>query len=520
MKWYRSLYFRIALGGVALLAAMLFVQAVLFTWAVSQSGRSLPGQSPMRFGQTIALDLAALLDRDPQADLGQYVHEQYGQYNHPFFVVLADGRVISSGSTAIAEPLLAMARAQLSRWRERPPMRWFERGDGQRFGRPPPGDPADGAEAPGRGGPPPFFGRGERFERGPGGLPFVRPLPIVVGGRVAGVVVVPPQAPFGFLLGRFAPMLALVAGGVLIVGTIVTSALIFGPARRRLRELETAARRLGSGDLSARAPDRGGDEIAAVASAFNAMAVDLSARAEALAASDRARRQLLADVSHELTTPVTAMRGYLETLAMPELDLDEPTRSRYVAIISDETNRLERLIGDLLELARLEGGGGTLTLDRVPVAELFDRVVARHAPACRAAGLVFTTSIEPGGETVIGDRDRLEQALQNLASNALRFAPAGTAIRLTAQRRGNSVVIAVADEGPGIPPEHLPHVFDRFYKADASREGVSGGSGLGLSIVKAIVERHGGTITVASEPGKTVFEMLFPAGARKLRIEN
>ena len=136
MKWYRSLYFRIALGGVALLAAMLFVQAVLFTWAVSQSGRSLPGQSPMRFGQTIALDLAALLDRDPQADLGQYVHEQYAQYNHPFFVVLADGRVISSGSTAIAEPLLAMARAQLSRWRERPPMRWFERGDGQRFGRP------------------------------------------------------------------------------------------------------------------------------------------------------------------------------------------------------------------------------------------------------------------------------------------------------------------------------------------------------------------------------------------------
>ena len=98
--------------------------------------------------------------------------------------------------------------------------------------------------------------------------------------------------------------------------------MIFGPARRRLRALESAARRLGSGDLSARAPDRGGDEIAAVASAFNAMADDLTARANALSESDRVRRQLLADVSHELTTPITAMRGYLETLTMPEIALD------------------------------------------------------------------------------------------------------------------------------------------------------------------------------------------------------
>jgi two-component system sensor histidine kinase BaeS len=148
----------------------------------------------------------------------------------------------------------------------------------------------------------------------------------------------------------------------------------------------------------------------------------------------------------------------------------------------------------------------------VRVAELFDRVAARHEPACRAAGVSISASIEPGADTVIGDRDRLEQALQNLAANAIRFAPSGTAVRLTAAPRGGAVVVAVADEGPGIPAEHLPHVFDRFYKADAAREGVSGGSGLGLSIVKAIVERHGGTITVKSEPGKTVFEVVIPEG--------
>jgi signal transduction histidine kinase len=336
-----------------------------------------------------------------------------------------------------------------------------------------------------------------------------------------GIVVVPPQAPFGFLLGRFAPLLGLVAVGVLIVGTALTSVMIFGPTRRRLRALEHAARQLGGGDLSARAPVRGGDEIAEVARAFNAMARDLSARADALAASDRARRQLLADVSHELTTPVTAMRGYLETLTMSELALDDATRGRYLTIIADETARLERLIGDLLDLARLEGGGGGLRIERVPVEQLFARVAARHERACVDAGVTLACSIAPGAEDIACDRDRIEQALQNLAANALRYAPHGSAVRLIAApgsapdravAQPPTVTISVEDEGPGIAPEHVPHIFDRFYKADASRaprssDGAPGGSGLGLSIVKAIVERHGGRITVRSQPGRTIFEM-------------
>jgi signal transduction histidine kinase len=503
MTWYRSLYWRIALGVVGFLAAMLLVQAMLFVYVVSQSGRSLPGQSPGRLGLTVALDLASVLERDPQVDLARYVREQYAQYTHPFFVMLADGTVITSGSSTVEAPLREMARMALVRWSERPPGRRGERPEGGRFERPMFQGPPDSAEGPGRGGPPPGgpFGRGER----------ARPAPIMVAGRLAGVVVVPPQAPFGFLLGRFAPMLGLVAAGVLIVGAVLTSAMIFGPARRRLRSLETAARKLGSGDLTARAPDRGGDEIAAVASAFNAMAADLSARAEALAASDRVRRQLLADVSHELTTPVTAMRGYLETLTMPELTLDGATRDRYLGIISDETNRLERLIGELLDLARLDGGGGSLEIARVPVADLFSRVLARHGQALDSAGVTPQTTIDSGAAHVAGDRDRLEQALQNLAANAIRYAPRGSLLRLAARPVDGGVALAVEDEGAeGIAPEHLPHIFDRFYKADASRAGVKGGSGLGLSIVKAIVERHGGRISVASRPGRTVFEMVLP----------
>jgi len=501
MRWYRSLYWRIAFGVVLFLAAMLVVQAMLFVWTVSRSGRSLPGQSPGRLGMTVALDLANLLERDPHADLAVYVREQYAQYAHPFFVMMDDGRLVTSGSESFPEPLVEMARARLQ-WAERmraerppglPPMRpdpRFGFGPGDRFDR--------------------FERGGDRFERDATGFRFVRPSPILVNGRLAGVVVVPPQAPFGFLLGRYAPMLGLVAGGVLILGAVLTSFMIFGPARRRLRALESAARQFGAGDLTARAPHRGGDEIAAVASAFNTMADDLAARAEALATSDRVRRQLLADVSHELTTPVTAMRGYLETLTMPEMKLDEPTRARYLGIISDETNRLERLIGDLLDLARLEGGGGTLHIEDVPVDQLFERVVARHGRAAEQAGVKLSASTDPHASLIRGDRDRLEQALQNLAANAIRHAPPGTTVHLRSQLADARVVLSVEDAGPGIAAEHLPHIFDRFYKGDPARTGTSAGSGLGLSIVKAIVERHGGTLTVDSRPGRTVFEIGLP----------
>ena len=228
--------------------------------------------------------------------------------------------------------------------------------------------------------------------------------------------------------------------------------VIFGPARRRLKSVEDAARRLGGGDLTARAPAQGGDEVAAVAAAFNAMADDLAARADALAASDRARRQLLADVSHELTTPITAMRGYLETLMMTEMQLDEPTRARYLGIVADETSRLERLIGDLLDLARLEGGGGTLAVETIAVEQLFARVSARHERACTDANVTMQTIIEPGAETVRGDRDRLEQALQNLAANALRYAPRGSEIELRARPVSGGVAFTVTDHGPGIAP--------------------------------------------------------------------
>jgi signal transduction histidine kinase len=276
--------------------------------------------------------------------------------------------------------------------------------------------------------------------------------------------------------------------------------------------VQAATERLGGGDLSARAPEYGGDEVAALAQSFNRMADELASRARALDASDRARRQLLADVSHELMTPLTAMRGYIETLTMAEVQLDGATRQRYMGIVTDETHRLEQIIGDLLDLARLQGGGVTLRREHVDVAALFERVAARHERELQERGVRLVSRVDPGAAFVPGDSDRLEQALQNLAANALRHTPAQGEIALTAEPAGGRVRIRVRDSGPGIAPDHLPLIFDRFFKADAARK-ASGGSGLGLSIVKAIVERHGGTIT-AHNDGGAVFEILLPSSGQ------
>lgn len=208
------------------------------------------------------------------------------------------------------------------------------------------------------------------------------------------------------------------------------------------------------------------------------------------------------------------LAGYLETLSMPELALDARTRERCLEIVSQETSRLERIVGDLLDLARLEGGGGTMRWQAVPVESLFGRVAARHERECRERNITLVTAIEPGAEIAMGDPDRLEQALQNLAANAFRATPAGGRIDLRAELAPKGVRLSVRDLGQGIAPEHLPFIFDRFYKVDASRADAAGRSGLGLSIVKAIVERHGGQIVASSAPGAgTRMAITLPARA-------
>jgi signal transduction histidine kinase len=491
--WYRSLYWRIALGLFAFLALMLTAQGALFLWMTDRIAGSMPARSPRRLAALVASDVSAAFNANPGLDLRTYLPEQYGETLQTFVVVMRDGRTFSNHDDVPEELLEAVREEQ--RFMDDGPRRLGRRGGP---GPPPPEvdarDGSDGRPPPRRRPPPP--------RRGEFALVLVNGMPV---GRV---IVLPGGPSFWRTLTRLGPTMAPVAAGVLGVGMMVIAFVVFGPARRRLRAVQEATERLGAGDLDARAPDSGGDEVAVVARSFNKMADELTSRARALERSDAARRQLLADVSHELMTPLTAMRGYIETLAMSELQLDSPTRERYLQIVTDETHRLERIIGDLLDLARLEGGGTSMRHDRVDVNALFTRVAARHERELRERRIRLVQHVAPGAEQIDGDPDRLEQALQNLAANALRHTPDDGEIHLGSSRAPEGSVLTVRDTGSGIPEEHLPLIFERFYKVDAARK-AAGGSGLGLSIVKAIVERHGGRISARNENG-AVFEIVLP----------
>ena len=480
-RWYRSLYSKIAIGYVVLLALLLLVQTSLAVWMTGQIwGRAT--RTPAQLAEMVAQDLETQLSEYPGLDVATHLKSKFGRGYQPFAVVFT-GRdeVYSNRPTMIPPPLPRDARRRL-----------FHQGEPFEHEPPPPGP----------------LGR----------RAFAEYADITIEGRTVGVVAVPKNPPgFDIEFREIAPTLAWVGVALLGAGALIMAFVIFRPTRRRLHSLEEAARALGEGRTDVRADEAGGDEVSALAGTFNKMAADLDARATALAESDRVRRQLLADVSHELMTPLSGIRGYIETLAMPELTLDDQTRCRYLAIVDDETHKLEAIIGDLLDLARLEGGGDTLDREPVLVDDLFRRVADRHQPQLRDRGVTLTTTVAAGTPLIFGDADRLEQAFQNVAANAIRHTPTGGTVALRAEPDGDRVRVTISDSGPGIPAEHLPHVFDRFYKADASRAGtrVPSGSGLGLSIVRAIVDRHGGSVRASNAPdGGAVFTFQLPAATR------
>ena len=486
------------LGLFAFLALMLTAQGALFLWLTDRMAGSMPATSPQRLADLVASDIGTALAEDPALDLSQYVVEHYDNVFQSFVVIMRDGRTVANHDD-LPQNVRELLRAEAQR-RPPPDRRFPARGLGPGRGRPEPG------AARGRIG----QGRGANARANFASIGNFSPIAVdnMLVGRV-GVLTGRPA--FSRVVRALGPTMGGVGGGVLAVGGALIAFVVFGPVRRRLRQVQDATERLGQGDQSARAPDHGGDEVAAVARSFNRMAEELGTRAEALRVSDQARRQLLADVSHELNTPLTAMRGYLETIAMPNAALDAETRDRYFGIVMEETHRLEQIIGDLLDLARLEGSGTAMQYAAVSVPALLERVATRHERDLQKHGVTLVRTVGPDADSVAGDANRLEQALQNLAANALRHTPSGGTITLSAERAGTQLRIRVEDTGPGIAPEYLPVVFDRFYKADNSR--TSGGSGLGLSIVKAIVERHGGTVTVRNGPG-ALFEILLPATPR------
>lgn len=488
----RSLYWRIGLGLILFLAITLGLQVGLFIWVAGETEGGMPERMGRDFAELVASDFESALAQDPALDLEAYAKRRISELHRPAAIIFADGRVVAPPNIDVPS---GMRMPGPFKRRSGPP-------GGGRGGSP----GRERRPPPGLDGPPPGA-----LPRTPFGGPRRGPVmaPIEYNGDVVAVVWVPPLTGLRRVADEIGTPLAIGAFLLLVAGTALAALVIFRPAQARLRALEDAARRFGEGDLSARAPALGGDEVSAVAEAFNRMAGDLAARQAQLVEADRARRQLLADVSHELMTPLTAIRGYAETLGLPQFAPATREGARAVKVIQEEGERIERLVGDLLDLARFEAGGISLAQESVDVDEVFERVSERHAKAAQDKQVSIVIEPHDDDLRLVGDPMRIEQALQNLAANALKHTPPGGVVRLGARRDDGRVQLTVTDNGRGIPAEHLPHVFDRFYKADRSRS--QSGSGLGLSIVKAIIERHGGSVAVRSVPNvATVFEVTLP----------
>jgi two-component system phosphate regulon sensor histidine kinase PhoR len=248
--------------------------------------------------------------------------------------------------------------------------------------------------------------------------------------------------------------------------------------------------------------------LAGLARAFNRMAGEVHASRKTL-------QDFVANVSHELRTPLTAIRGFVEALRDGTIT-DEAGRQRSLAVIAGEERRLQRLVAGLLDLSRIESGQAALRREPVDLAALLRGCAEVVAHRAEEAGVTLDLALPTDLQPVTGDADRLEQVVANLLDNALRYTPAGGRITLAARMDSGTVAVSVADTGRGIPPEALPHLFERFYTADPARTGQ--GAGLGLAIAREIVHAHGGELTVVSTPGAgSIFTIHLPASTSARR---
>jgi len=278
----------------------------------------------------------------------------------------------------------------------------------------------------------------------------------------------------------------LVAGAALLAAVLLSRQLV-----APLRQLTKATEAMADGDLSQRVDVPVGDEVGDLALAFNRMAGDLQA-------AEIQRRQMTADIAHELRNPLSVIRGNLEAMFDGVYTVDV----EHITPIYEETMLLQRLVEDLRLLSLADAGQLELVRSEVDVERLLTGVAEGTQAVAQDKGITLQVETPEQPLVVDGDADRLRQVVSNLVSNALRYTPAGGTVTLWARSSGARIRVAIADTGPGISAEDLPHVFDRFYRGDSARDRASGGSGLGLAIARALVGAHGGTIEVESIAGQ------------------
>ena len=288
-----------------------------------------------------------------------------------------------------------------------------------------------------------------------------------------------------------------------VAGAALVAALVFSlTLTRPVKALTSTIRRMGKGDLSARVHIRASGEIRELAESYNAMA-------ERIENFDRSRSQFVSNASHELKTPLTAMKLLLECL-IDQPDMPDELRMEFMQDISHEIDRLSGIITDLLTLTKMDSQEGPLQMTEVNLTRLVEDTLHTLTPVADKAGLTINAAIAPG-VFLWADSTKLGSVFYNLTDNAIKYTPEGGEVRVSLAARGKQVIFTVLDNGIGIPPEEQAHVFDRFYRVDKARSRATGGTGLGLSIVRQMVQLHGGTIELSSAPGEgSTFTVTLP----------
>ncbi len=319
-------------------------------------------------------------------------------------------------------------------------------------------------------------------------------LPLELDGEVIGYMALNATLPLDEPAQQFVASLrgALWLGaGIALILALVTAGLLAREIVAPVRSLTQAAQTIATGDLETRAPVRSRDEIGTLAQTFNRMAAHLEQ-------TENARRAQMADISHELRNPLAVLQGSLEALAD---GIYRPTPENLQPAL-DQVRTLNRLVEDLHTLALTEAGALRLEIQPVAVDAFLSRVTEAFREAFAAQGLTLRCE-ESADPTlmVMADVERLTQVINNILQNALRYVPTGGEVAITAEPEDGGALIRVADNGPGIPDEQIPYLFERFWRGDPSRSRETGGSGLGLTIARRIVEAHGGHIEAAPTPG-------------------
>jgi len=291
----------------------------------------------------------------------------------------------------------------------------------------------------------------------------------------------------------------------------IAGLVLFAFLTKRLRGMTTTVQQFREGDYNQRIEVDSADEVGQLGTAFNQMADTIVSNMEELQQTDKLRRELIANVSHDLRSPLASIQGYLETILMKEDSLTEEEKIRYLNIILKNTELLNNLVHGLFELSKLDAKQIEPSPEPFSITELVQDVVMKFRQKTEEAGVNLLSHVPSNPQLVYADIGMIERALSNLIDNAIHYTPADGKVEVTVKSRDNAAEIEIADTGQGISAEDLPHIFDRFYRGDKSRTGNTESTGLGLAIAQKIIELHDGRIEVESEIGVgTTFRFSLP----------